>query len=189
MDSSNKENKKIPVRILYSIRNDNPKSRSWREFEDEQAMAAELVDYYEEYLHCIAEDQSAPKTYKSDDLFQFLEEFFDELVLMVKENIAPEEADLWTPYGLPRIKEALYTYFWSLLDEQPTSKQTAQELMLVEQAPLAIEAKPTEELPKKLPAISPLHKHIENLLPDEDDGLNELDYSEQDDYREQPMEI
>lgn len=199
-----------PVRILYSIRNDSPKSRSWRDFESDLALAAELVDYYEDYLRTIAEDPGTLKEYSSNEFDAFLDEFFDELVCLTKDTEVPTGADLWIPYGLPKIKESIYNYFRSTLEEQPTSSSTAAEMILLDQIPLPPENQPLPINDKvSLIAPKPLitspffdkdnstrsrnRSSTEADADDDDDNYyNELDYSEDEEFRRssaQPMEV
>lgn len=112
---------KMPIKLLVSIRNDRPKSRSWKYFETPSDLAKELVDYYEEYLRTITSSEE-PKEYKSDDLFDFLDDFFEEIVCLTMDNDLP---GLWIPYGPSWIKEAIYMYFRSMLETEPTACSTS----------------------------------------------------------------
>lgn len=81
-------------------------------------MAKTIVDYYEDYLHMESPEVESLE-YASDALFNFIDEFFEELVCLKREPKCPE---LFTPYSTHWVKEAVYSYLRSQSEESHDMK-------------------------------------------------------------------
>lgn len=105
-------------KLLTSATHDRNSTRSYCEFENKEELAKRLIGYFEEYLiesntTSEAAAQNASLEYISDDLFEFLDTFFGELVCLERDDDQP---DLWTPYTSDWVKEVVYMYLKSLSD-------------------------------------------------------------------------
>lgn len=108
---------KLPCKMLVSVKNDSPKSRSWRHFENGDHLAKEVVMYFEDYATTtrkVVPDEEGHIAYTSENIFEFLEEWFDEIVCLVRDEDAE---DLWIPYGLSYIKTLIYSYLRSIMEK------------------------------------------------------------------------
>lgn len=114
-------------RLLTSASNDQSSTRSFCEFKSREEIARKLIGYFEDYLmetRCgTEEEQNNPHLeYISDELFEFLDTFFGELVCLERDD---ERPDLWTPYPSDWVKEAVYMYL-KRLSEQDEDNETIQ---------------------------------------------------------------
>lgn len=119
----------MPYLLLSSAKNDQAATRTFNEFETLDDLAIKLINYYEDYLHEMRQtggDQVAdPTSYTSEDLFDFIDSFFGELVCLVQNNETNEkEADLWVPHTKDHIKELIYIH----LRKQLPSKEGDEEM-------------------------------------------------------------
>lgn len=100
----------MPFILLSSARNDLSATRSFNEFQTRDDLAYKIIDYYEDYL---GQTRSMNGTageiveYTSDNLFDFVDQFFGELVCLEKQD---EQTDLWIPCTKDWVKEAILLY-------------------------------------------------------------------------------
>lgn len=95
--------------LLSSNKDDQEASRSFTEFTSPSVMSQRIIDYFEDWLmlkdpNPMAPLDETPLEYTSDDLFLFLDTFFEELVCLEE----TEETKLWIPHTTEWIKEQVY---------------------------------------------------------------------------------
>lgn len=106
----------MPLKMLVSVRDDVPKSRSWRFFQTKEALSREVIDYYEDFIQATQNEKRVDDDhikYSSEDVFEFLEKHFDEIVCLVQD---PDSENLWLPYGLSYINGIIYEYLRAIME-------------------------------------------------------------------------
>lgn len=107
----------MPYILLSSAKDDQNATRSFNEFTNKGDMAKLIIDYFEDWLQLkeklnggANENMSDSFEYASDDLFNFMDNFFGELCCLEKQN---DQTDLWIPQSTDWIKEQIYLYLRS----------------------------------------------------------------------------
>lgn len=104
----------MPYILLSSATADREFTRSFTEYSTKDEVAKRLIDYFEEYLQdsqqMMGNNEEPNFEYACDDLFNFIDNFFGELVCLEKQN---HPQDLWIPYSLSWVKETIYLYLRS----------------------------------------------------------------------------
>jgi len=95
--------------LLSSAKDDQLATRSFNQFSNLSELSQHIIDYFEEWL-MLKEDnptgdlEETPLEYTSDDLFNFMDTFFAELVCL-EEN---QDTKLWVPHTTDWVKEQVY---------------------------------------------------------------------------------
>lgn len=97
--------------LLSSAALDAASTRSFNEFKTEGELAQTLITYFEDYL-LEKKSNNEPLEYDSDELFEFIESFFAELVCLAKQG----DTELWIPFSVSWVKEVIYMYLRSNSD-------------------------------------------------------------------------
>ena len=98
--------------LLSSAKNDQESTRSFNEFKTRDELAGTIINYFEAWLvnHGKVPDTDEPLEYKSDDIYNFIDDFFGELCCLAKQE---GHSDLWVPYTIDWIKESIFLFFRS----------------------------------------------------------------------------
>lgn len=107
--------------LLNSASQDQASTRSFKEFSSRHELAKAVVIYFEEWLQVsrtnLKEDTDGFE-YTSDDLMQFIDSFFGELVCLEQ-----QDDDLWIPYSTTWVKESIYLYLRTLCKDDLNEDQ------------------------------------------------------------------
>lgn len=112
--------------LLSSAKGDLSDSRSFNEFHSRDELAKTIVDYYEDWLThrevAVSGQEVTPETtndnpleYKSDDIYNFIDDFFEELCCLAKQE---GHKDLYVPYTSDWVKESIFLYFRSTMEKK-----------------------------------------------------------------------
>lgn len=108
----------VACRLFYSIADDSIKSRAWTEYGTTEALAVEMIGHFEDYRAVVL--KAADTAYTSDELFDFIEVHFGELVCLIEDK---DTRDLWIPYGKGHIKLLIYDYIRSLSEREQMAEE------------------------------------------------------------------
>lgn len=110
--------------LFSSATGDEAATRSFNEYSTRDELARTLINYYEDFLQqsqiCQHGESNQEFEYSSEDLFSFVDDFFGELVCLVKQDATE---DLWIPYGPAWVKEAIYLHLRSQCKEELNNDQ------------------------------------------------------------------
>lgn len=96
--------------LLMSAKGDRASGRSHCQFDTKEQLAQNLIDLYEDFLEVAhGADQTDNLNYSSEDLFDYMESTFEELVCLARQQDVTTES-LWIPNTSTWIKEVLYEY-------------------------------------------------------------------------------
>lgn len=122
--------------LLSSAKNDLASSRSFNKFADRADLAQTIIAYFEEWLlleekckYPELNNENSCLEYNSDDLFNFMDNFFGELVCLVRED---DTSDLWIPYSIDWVKEAIYMYLRGQSEKKPVDDQSGPSVIDIE---------------------------------------------------------
>lgn len=90
--------------LLLSAEGGN-ETRMFKQFESTTGISDAILTFYEEYLQANQPGDTDNIEFSSDDLFEFMDKYFVEMVVLAKDK---RFEDLWTPYPTSWIKEAIY---------------------------------------------------------------------------------
>lgn len=80
-------------------------TRAYHAFDTKQEITSAIIQFYEDYLQSYEQKDEDMIEFSSDELFEFMDKNFVELVLLQKDN---RTEDLWVPLSTAWIKEAIY---------------------------------------------------------------------------------
>lgn len=126
--------------LLTSAVNDKDASRMFNEFSSMSDLAQCIIENFEADLNLIKKSQGKDENdeleYNSNDLFEFMDKTFGELVCLTKQE---DVEDLYIPYTAAWLKQQVYAFL-----------QGQYELSILEdqQEPLSIEPDPKPADPK-----------------------------------------
>lgn len=124
--------------LLSSVSQDQQATRAFSEFNTRDELAKTVISYFEDYLENVQQLDSQTNSegleYTGDDLFDFVDQFFAELVCLERQA---DVRDLWIPYSTSWVKEAIYLYLKKQCEnqekeEEPQVNGIADEYMEVE---------------------------------------------------------
>lgn len=96
--------------LLSSAKADQSGTRSFNIFNTKDDLARKVIGYYEEYLLVHSNEDEQTVNYKSEDLFNWMEDFFAELVCLEAQS-DDNKLDIWIPWSTSWIKEVIYLHF------------------------------------------------------------------------------
>lgn len=104
----------MPFLLLSSAQQDRASSRTFQEFASKEEFAKTLITCFEDYLQVVrkaSNDESDEYEYASEDLIEFVDTFFAELVCLEQ---CQTDHNLWIPHSTPWVKESIYLYLRTL---------------------------------------------------------------------------
>lgn len=103
--------------LLASAKHDQEATRSFREFSVKEDLAQTIIGHFEDWLNEKERIEMEKRglevaiddclEYTTDQLYNFMDEFYGELVCLEKEN---GFADMWRPMTIDWIKETIQIY-------------------------------------------------------------------------------
>jgi hypothetical protein len=109
--------------LLSSAKHDAANTRSFNEFKTTDDLAQALVDHFEAYLLTRERIRSGVSVdddsleYSSDELYNFLDEFYSELCCLARQE---DDPNLWIPYPKDWVKEnCIYLYLRKQHERKP----------------------------------------------------------------------
>lgn len=109
------------VIMLTSALHDVSSSRLFEQFQDTHQMARKIINDFEEYLTTLENlptGAEADLEYSSEELFDFMDKCFGELVCLEQQG----ESELFIPLSVSWAKEAVYHYLKSICYIEPAAK-------------------------------------------------------------------
>lgn len=108
--------------LLVSAKNDQAATRTFREFESKEELSRAIISHFESWKEeeeRMSRDRAGlPPVeeelcleYTSDELWSFMDQFYGEMVCLVKED--ETIGDLWVPQTIEWIKETIQIYLRS----------------------------------------------------------------------------
>lgn len=94
--------------LLSSAKGCRDVTRAYAEYDTREELAKTVVDFYEDYLRTTTPNEGLE--YRSNELFDYIDNFFDELVCLERQANCP---DLYIPYTSTYVKELIYAYLRS----------------------------------------------------------------------------